>query len=532
MSIMKNHDPRPSIDGFTLRRQTSDVGGLQRKSLDTYAVPQQFMRSKTERKSALASNERPEILPRPEVVKDTGLRRSEIDESLRAVDDEPAKKQKHRKHTPWFRRKSVIATCVVVLLLTGGGIYFFGKLMAMSGRVFGGGSVLDLLGSGVELKKDTNGRTNVLLFGTSEDDAGHAGAELTDSIMVLSVDRTNKSASMVSMPRDMWVDYGQACVAGYSGKINALYQCYTENGDVAQGANALKDKVGEVFGLDIQYYVKVNYSVVRQLTTALGGVTVTVESSDPRGLYDYNTKLKLPNGPATLQGEQALAFVRARGDGGGYGFEGSNFVREQNQQKMIVAIRDKALNLGTLSNPAAVINIMDALGDNIRTNFTTAEVKTLATVGKEISTDKVAHINLNDGEKRVVTTGSYNGQSIVKPVAGVGIYTGIQSYIKAQMNGGSIETEDATITVLNGSGKVGAAAAQQTELTQAGLLNITTGDTTYTPKSSLVWYDLTGGEKPKTQAKLTSIFGVKPTGTSLPSGVQSTADFVVILGSK
>lgn len=527
---MKNHEPRPSIDGFTLKRQASGAGGLQRKSPDSYEIPKQFMRSQTERTGVVPSNERPEILPRPEIVQDNGLRRADIDESLRAVDEEAPSKKKRRAHKKWYRRKSVIATFVMVVLLIGGGAFFVSKLMSLSARVFNGGNVLDLFASNVELKKDSSGWTNILLFGTSEDDTGHAGAELTDSVMVLSINKSTKAATMVSMPRDLWVDYGQACVAGYSGKINALYQCYTENGDVAKGANALKDKVGEVFGLDIQYYVKVNYTVVRELTTALGGVTVTVESSDPRGLYDVNTKLKLPNGPATLQGEQALAFVRARGDGGGYGFEGSNFVREQNQQKMIVAIRDKALNLGTLSNPAKVLSIMDALGDNIRTNFSTAEVKTLASMGKEIS--NVTHINLNDDDKRVVTTGSYNGQSIVKPVAGIGEYADIQAYIKAQMNGGSIETEDATIEILNGSSKVGAAAAQQTELTQAGLLNITVGDTSYTPKSSLVWYDTTGGKNPKTQAKLASVLGKKPAGTTLPSGVQSTADFVVVLGNE
>ena len=531
---MKSHEPRPSIDGFTLRRQNTTTGGLQRKQLGNEGAPQQFLRPQGVEQARTA----PQILPKPEIVQNNGLRRADIDESLRAVDEEqPKDKKKQRKHKRWFRRKSVIASFVVVLLLLGGGAYLFTKLASVTGRVFGSGNVLDLLGAGAELKKDANGRTNVLLFGTSEDDPNHGGAALTDSVMLLTIDKANKSAAMVSMPRDMWVRYDTPCTFGYEGKINVVYQCAgaidgdISDIDVTKGANALKSKVGEIFGFDIQYYVKVNYTVVRQLTSALGGVTVNVESSDPRGLYDYNTKLKLPNGPATLQGEQALAFVRARGDGGGYGFEGSNFVREQNQQKMLVAIRDKALSLGTLSNPSAIIKIMDALGDNIRTNFSTAEVQTLANLGKDIAADKALHINLNDGEKRVVTTGtSSNGQSIVKPVAGIGVYSGIQSYIEAQLSGGSIETEDATIVVLNGSTKAGAAAAQQTVLTEAGLLNVTTGNTSFKPGSSLVWYDTTGGKMPKTQAKLSSALGKKPAGTTLPAGVQSTADFVIILG--
>jgi len=530
---MKDHQARPSIDGFSLKRRTTDMGNMHGKPPESSQVPQQFLRPQTERANVTNPSEAPEILPRPEVAQNNaGLRRADLDESLRAFDDEePKKKKKQRGRKKWYKRKSVIAAIIIVALLIAGSAYFIAKFISASGRVFSG-SVFDLLGSGVELKKDENGRTNILLFGTSEDDPGHGGAALTDSVMVLSLDKANKSAAMVSMPRDLWVDYGQACVAGYSGKINALYQCYAGDGDVAAGANALKDKVGEIFGLDIQYYVKVNYTVVRELTTALGGVTVNVESEDPRGLYDINTKLKLPNGPATLQGEEALAFVRARGDGGGYGFAGSNFVREQNQQKMLVAIRDKALSLGTLSNPAAVIQIMDALGDNIRTNFTTAEVKTLANIGKDVDANKITHIDLNDGDKRVVTTGSYNGQSIVKPVAGIGVYTGIQEYIKTQLDGGSVESEDATIAVLNGSDTVGAAAAEQTKLKQEGLLNITINDTAYSPKSSLIWYDTTGGKMPKTQAKLASVLGKQPAGTALPTGVQSTADFVIILGNE
>lgn len=524
---MKNHGPRPSIDGFSLRRQTPDAGGLRRKSTEIVEIPEQFTRSRHERTGVSPSQNRPELLPRPEIPQNDGLQRADIDESLRAVDTAPTVK-KEKKHRGWYRRKKLIATGAMVLLIGGAGIFFIGKLASLSARMFSGGNVLDLLGGGTELKKDSKGWTNVLLFGTSEDDAGHDGAALTDSIMVLSINKSTKASTMVSMPRDMWVDYGTACVAGYSGKINALYQCYAENGDVAKGANALSDKVGEVFGLDIQYYVKVNYTVVRQLTTALDGVTVNVKSGDSRGLYDINTKLKLPNGPATLQGEQALAFVRARGDGGGYGFEGSNFVREQNQQAMIVAIRDKSLSLGTLSNPTRIFSMMDALGDNIRTNFSTGEVKTLAGMGKDIN--NIVHINLNDNDKRVVTTGSYNGQSVVKPVDGIGVYKGIRAFIELQMSGGTVESEDAEIVVLNGSEEYGAAGKEREKLTDAGLLNITIGDTSYRPSSSFVWYDMTEGKMPKTQTKLSNIFGKKPAGSTLPSGVQSTADFVIILG--
>lgn len=520
---------RPSIDGITLKRREREADnkelGLQSDSTTS------------------SLGESHGTLPRPQVSDASiGLRKSDVDESLRAIDDNaerPSKKKQKKdgKKKVWYRRKSRIAAIVVVLLLLVGGIYMYNKFAAAAGRMFNG-NVFDLFGSGVELKKDSNGWTNILVFGTSEDDAGHSGAALTDSVMVVSVNQTTKKATMVSMPRDLWVSYDTDCQFGYQGKINVVYQCAgavdgdLSNINVATGTAALQKKVGEVFGLDIQYYVKVNYSVVRDITTALGGVTVTVESSDPRGIYDYNTKLKLPNGPATLQGEQALAFVRARGDGGGYGFEGSNFAREKNQQKMLVAIRDKALSAGTLANPAAVSSLLDALGNNIQTNFSTAEVKTLANLGQGVAADQIVNISLVDDENPVVTTGMYNGQSIVRPIAGISDYTDIQAYIQEKMNGGSVRSEAATIEILNGSGIAGAAGTQQTTLNQAGFTNTTTGNTTYKPNESLVWYDLSGGQKPKTAEKLMSTLGKSSAGTSLPDGVQSTANFVVIVGSQ
>lgn len=543
MALMSKDSSRPSIDGFTLKRRTPENDGLGWKysNKDVHKTQsQQFMRPHVDRGQASStSTQAPEILPRPEAVRDTGgLRRADIDESLKAV-DRPSPKRTKKQPRRWFLKKPVLIGVIILAIAVGGGGFLLSKLASITGRVFSSGNVFDLLGSGTKLKQDANGWTNVLVFGTSEDDKGHDGAMLTDSILVLSLNQAQKKATMVSMPRDMWVRYDTDCQFGYQGKINVVYECAgsinnsLENIDVVKGANALKKKVGEVFGLDIQYYVKVNYAVVRESTTALGGVTVQVEGAfGAPGIYDagMGKLLKLPNGPATLQGEQALAFVRARGEApGSYGLNG-NFSREQNQQKMIVAIQKKALSSGTLTNPVALNNMLESLGNNIRTDFSTGEVKTLSVIGKDMSADKVVHINLNDEKHPVVNTGMYNGQSIVKPIAGLSDYTKIQGYIQGQMTGGSLETEDATVVVLNGSGKAGVAASKQTELTKAGLLNVTTGNTTFKPGSSIVWYDTTGGTKPKTQAKLANLLGRQPTGATLPAGVQSTADFVIIIG--
>lgn len=527
-------DNRQSIDGFSVRRRTPQPAGVAKDSGIRPAIPHEYLRPSVERQQAV-STAAPEILPEPqEAAAAGGLRRSEIDESLTAVDDAPQPKKS--KYVSPYRKKSrrkLIVLIVVGLIVLGAG-YFIAKAVLAGGRVFSG-NLFDLLGTGTPLKQDENGYSNVLVFGTSEDDPGHGGAALTDSIMVISINQEEKKAFMISLPRDLWVDYGEACPAGYSGKINALYSCGLDDGDEAKGVKLLKDKVGEVLGLEVQYYTKVNYSVVRDVTTALGGVTVTIESSDPRGIYDSNmgSLLKLPNGPATLQGEQALAFVRARGEGyGSYGFDGSNFAREKNQQKMIMGIRDKALNAGTLANPVAVSGMIDALGDNIRTDFSAAEIKTLATLGEDIASSSVVSLTLNDKTTPLVTTGSYSGVSIVRPVVGLTDYSDIQQYMRTKLSPTESDSEAASIEVLNASSQMGVAKKKQTELTVAGLSNIAVGDTAYAAPAALIWYDTTGGAKPKTLAKLTETLGKKPAGSALPAEVESDADFVILLGDE
>ena len=568
-----DNQQKQNIDGFTVRRRTPQNTAPQKDGLARPAIPPQYMRDQYARTSfqpAPRSQITPpqpnahstyqqqslkpsmDALPRPQIGVDglkqqqqaaptavqtapshEPIRRSDIDASLTAVDETPGKKKKKKNKGPYRKQGNVkrFFLIVLALLLIGGG-YFVVKSVLASGRIFSG-NVFDLLGGGAPLKKDANGYTHVLVFGTSEDDEGHAGAALTDSIMVLSVNQDTKKTFMTSMPRDMWVDYGQACLSGYSGKINVLYSCGAENDDSAKGSMLLADKVGEVFGLDIPYYVKVNYTVVRELTSALGGVTVTIESSNPRGIYDSNmgTLLRLPNGPATLQGEQALAFARARGDGyGSYGFEGNNFSREKNQQKLIVAIRDKALSAGTLANPVAMSGMIDALGNNIRTNFTAGEIKTLADLAQNVPSESISSISLVDTSNPVVTTGMYSGQSIVRPIAGIDEYGAIQRYIRKKMVPSSSTSEDVSIEILNGSSRTGVAKSKSDQLTAAGFENITVGDTAYDAPRSLQWYDTTGGGKPKTQAKLASELGMQPTSSTLPSGVVSDADFVIIIG--
>lgn len=339
------------------------------------------------------------------------------------------KKRKVRK--PWSKKRKIITWSLVAIVVLFVGVtgYYINRIASNTGGMFDG-NLLGLIKKD-KLQQDSNGRSNILIFGTSEDDEGHSGALLADSIIVLSIDQETKDAWTVSIPRDLWVDYNSPCNLGSEGKINATYVCALEanNDDQSAASLAFADKVGEVIGTDVQYYISVNYSVVRGLVDSLGGVEVTINSEDPRGLYDVTTGLNLPNGAHQINGKTALDLARSRNSKGGYGLSKGNFDREKNQQEVLKAIQAKALSSGTLLDINKVVSITESLGNNVKSNVKGSELRTALEVASGIQSSKIKSKILNDTDNLLVTTGNHNGASIVMPVKGLKDYSDIQKFL-------------------------------------------------------------------------------------------------------
>lgn len=538
------------MDGFIVRRPRS--GGDRRLGVDDLQVPDQFLEQKDGAQNAGQAPAKLHRRPQGPMMASAAaagaaapvLRRRDVDEALKSIEDEagPAKGRPRRFRLSRKAVKRLVIAAGVVFLLVGGYVGF--KALIAGGRVFDGNLFAALFSEGKPLKTDANGRVNILLFGTSEDSRDHedAGADLADSIMIASIDPQAKNGFMMSVPRDLWVKYGKACASGYEGKINVAYQCGKgQQNDERQGAEFLQKTIGTHFGIDFQYYAHVNYTALVTMVDAVGGITVEIDSDDPRGILDRNFDwkcryrcyyVKYPNGPVQLNGEKALALARARNAQGGYGLSGGNFDREQYQQKILVALKDKATSAGTLANPAAVSGILDSLGDNVRTNFDAGEIKTLITLGQELQSNNLKRLSLVDKEDPLVTTGNYGGQSIVRPVAGVYDFSEIKNFIRKQMSGDAAALEDATVDVLNGSGVAGAAQSKADELEAKGY---TVGSISNAPNGNygtFKLYDMTKGKLPRTKAKLEKDLGVTAvSGDTLPAGVVTEADFVIIIGS-
>jgi polyisoprenyl-teichoic acid--peptidoglycan teichoic acid transferase len=345
-----------------------------------------------------------------------------------------------RRHPVRTFFKRLLIICLIVALLAGGWVGF--KFVANGVRVFGWDGLVSLFTTR-QLKGEADGRVTILLAGNSADDPNHAGAALTDSIMVVSLDTNDKTAYMLSIPRDLYInipDYGYA-------KINEAYQHgessgFAEAGYANGGMGLLEKTVAEHFGVTINYYALVNYTALRQAVDAVGGITITVNSSDPRGLYDPSPDLNnnrqplvnLPNGAVTLDGVHALGLARARGHAkGAYGFAASDFARTEHQRQILLGLKDKAGSVGTLSNPIKVGELFDAFGTNVVTDLQLGESRRLYSLLKDTPSGAVASVGLNDanGSSLLKNYTTRSGQSALVPRLGVDDYTDIKAYLQS-----------------------------------------------------------------------------------------------------
>lgn len=537
---------RPSIDGFVPRRIGSQLGELHTNKKKPVAKVEPIDRS-----LHTGDNISQEV---GTIRANRPIGRSDIDESLREIDDSDQgqqkisrrKRKKLNKLPKHHSKPRRIIKWVLILLLVGlvglGGYVGF-KFLSAGNGIFKGG-LLDIIQS-QPLKQDASGRSNFLILGTSEDDPGHGGAYLTDSMMILSVDQTKKNAFMFSIPRDLYVDYNMACNSGYAGKINEYFNCVNDDYDSEEAEDQRMSEtrafVGEIFGLDIQYGIHVNNTVIKEAVDAVDGIDVDIQGSggDP-GILDRNFDwrcnytcylVKYDNGVHHLDGAHALYLAMARGDiAPTYGLGNSNFDREKNQQKIIIALKDKAMTTGTLTNVGKVTGLIDALGNNLRTNIETKEIRTLMRLGSEISSSNINMISLRDEEEPVVMSGNYNGASVVMPVAGIFEYSDIRAYISRKFSSDPVVLENANIVVLNGSGVVGAGQKASDALEAKGFIVSLVDNAPEDAYEDIEIYSL-DDTKTATLAALKGVYPNAAIKTTPPPLTVNEASFVVVVGA-
>ncbi len=455
---------------------------------------------------------------------------------LKAAEKTPKqlKKAAKKEKKKLSKKRKIITSIalVIVVLLIGAVIWAILWGNDIIAKITGGqGNILDLLSLTDEtyepLKTDENGRTNILAFGTSgydmegsEGNGVHDGAQLTDSIMIISLNQETGDFAMLSLPRDLKAS--PTCTA--TGKINEVYWCNNMNGDNEEaGAEALMTEVGSILGIDFQYYAHLNWGALVEIVDVLGGINITLDE----GIYDYyyTGAIFEPGVEYTIDGEQALGLARAR-----HGTTDGDFSRGASQQKILIGIKNKIFekNLSLTD----LIDLASTLGDNLRTNFSVEELKSFAHLASDFDFDTMRQISLIE-PKRLMTYGTINEISYVIPSAGAGNYGAIQTYVAEMFSNDPRNYEDATILILNGTETPGLASAEQTALEEDGYDNIYIDDAPEDDyDDQYILYSITDAA-PGIKRLLEEKYGIFAIpADELPENLPRDYDFIIIIGKQ
>ncbi|MBA3679434.1 LCP family protein [Candidatus Saccharibacteria bacterium] len=376
-----------------------------------------------------------------------------------------------------------------------------------------------------KLKGEGDGRVNILLLGVG--DPGHAGEELSDTIIVASYDPKTKDVAMLGIPRDLYVKISGN---GFS-KINAAY-AFGEQQKKGSGPTLAKKTVSDLLGIPIHYYIVADFTALKQAVDTVGGVDVTVPTTlvDPDYPCGRNEGkvcgFSLLAGPQHLNGSAALKYVRCR-----KGDCGDDYGRAKRQQEVLVALRQKSLKLDIFTNPAKIGKLLDIVGNNVRTDLQLGELERLAQIAKEADPTKITNKVLDNSTTNLVKNSQVGDASVVIPANGIGNYSAIQAFVRTIFVDGYIKQENASVQVENGTPVSNRGKLVTDQLKSYNYNVIATVPADLNSYKITKIFDTTGGKKPYTLQYLEKRFGVKAVVVPVDPNIPAPADIRIIVGA-
>jgi polyisoprenyl-teichoic acid--peptidoglycan teichoic acid transferase len=374
---------------------------------------------------------------------------------------------------------------------------------------------------------DGANRVSMLVMGLDYRDwqAGE-GPPRTDTMILLTVDPVNRTAGILSIPRDLWVS-----VPGYDyGRINTAYQLGEAYKLPGGGPQLASETVEELLGVKIDYYAQVDFGAFARFIDEIGGVEVDVTEElklDPLG--DGNTK-KLKPGHYTLPGNLALAYVRFRKT------EGGDFDRSQRQQQVIMGIRKRILEYDML--PMLISKaptLYNEISSGVHTNLGLDQAIRLAWLAIQIPEENIKQGAI--GASQVAFASSPDGtQQVLKPLTEkiralrdeIFSETGPANPLAVSMDIAQlVKEENAQVSVMNGSSVSGLAARTVDYLKSQGINVGETGNASQiSPTTEITFYN----GKPYTLKYLVDLMKINKFRIRYASDPAVTADIVIILG--
>ncbi len=272
------------------------------------------------------------------------------------------------------------------------------------------------------LGEDEN-RINILLLGIGGEE--HDGGQLSDTIIIASINPSNNKMGLLSIPRDL-----VAPIPGIGWqKINSAhaYGLALNPDDPKSGAALSKTTVQNITDLQIHYYIKLDFKGFEKIVDALGGIRVDVPTTFtdygyPDDNFGYDP-VHFDSGWQNLSGDKALKYVRSRHGTDG---QGTDFARARRQQQILAALQARTLALSTLLNPNKLINLADIIGAHLETDMELWQLARLYEIAKLADGQNITQIVLSTEENGLlVPDTNEEGTYLLRPRAGHGNFSEI-----------------------------------------------------------------------------------------------------------
>lgn len=352
-------------------------------------------------------------------------------------------KRKIYKYIPILKRITFVIAVVVLLMIAAGYSQPYFRFASENHISFT--LIADLL-----LRKDIplqsyQGRTNFLLLGI--EGGSHDGANLTDSIILISIDPVKKNSVMVSIPRDIWIQTLHE-------KINTAYQLGEEK-KTGGGFILAKSTVEELTGLPVHYSWLVDSSGFAQMIDILGGVDITVsrpftdtefpidgkENDTCGGDLTYACRYQTVSftaGKQHFNGTQALWYVRSRH---AEGDEGTDFARGRRQQEILTAIKDRLIKKTDWINPKILKSLFITFNKAIKSDMDWSERLILLSDLEKMKNSPIKQTALDEGDPEHGSSGllvnppadKYDGMWVLVPKTGD--FAEIHGYLSCSIYG-------------------------------------------------------------------------------------------------
>jgi LCP family protein required for cell wall assembly len=324
------------------------------------------------------------------------------------------------------------------------------------------------------LQKDKFGHTNILLLGVAG--TGSEGGNLSDSILIVSINPSNPSVSFLSLPRDLFIESKIG-----DRKVNEIYAAAHYKNRKSfdegkrEGMNVIKNAISNFTGIDIHYGAVIDFKIFENFVDALGGIDIFVlkpieDPFYPDKDYGYQTFV-IRKGYQKLDGATALKYARSRKTS-------SDYSRAQRQQDIILAIRKKAAQLNLLTDFDKLKSFYTIFKENINTDLGLTEMVALAKIATSIDYNNVVSAVLNDdptqkgGLLYTPAKEFFGGQFVLLPEE----INDTQTFMDLVLIHPDVGLENAQISILNGSKIPGRAGALGTRLRRLGFHVIDVGN--------------------------------------------------------